>query len=178
VDLFAKHEAYTDKINAGVWYTVVDETTGLPLGGDEKPVRVLLASHRSNAVKKLQAKQNAHQLQMLRKKGLKGLTQDAIDDSRFSVLVVATLDWENVEWKGAKLACMPANVETVYKTVDWFADQVDRFIHEPSNFADEDEAEDAEVTELEEDHPLRPENLEPEGEPGSLERVVDEAVKN
>jgi len=122
-----------DVANQGAVMEVENPGTGEKLRNEKgELVTITLLGRDSDKLKKRQNELTNNVL----KKGFraKPATAEKTDDDRLTTLVLATVEWANVEAGGKVLDCSSENVRSIYKQLPWLAEQADAFIDDRANF--------------------------------------------
>jgi hypothetical protein len=117
------------------WMTIRHPRTGEPIGDQERPARICLASPQSERWQRLEKSYHA-QLRLARQNGQTVYTVDDVErfeQHRVQCYQAVTRDWQNIERNGEVLPCTPASMEWMYG-MKWIADQLLEFMSDVRNW--------------------------------------------
>ena len=148
-DLLQETQVYLDRVNEGVWMTVLHPATRSPWGEAEGRVACIrLLGLDSDILKKVQRDLENRTLMQMQKGGQKSggaITSAHMRERQLDLIVAATVDWKNIDWQGTSdVPCSPLKAREIYSNpkMDWLRRDVDNFIASPINFGG-DETEEA-----------------------------------
>ena len=105
-----------------------------PKTNESLGIKITVASPDSDKHRKLLQRAKNTNMQIMQRKGNKGITAEAVDESAMNVVVGSVLRWEGVTWGGTELECTEENVRQVFESLPWIKEQVDDFLNDRANF--------------------------------------------
>jgi hypothetical protein len=134
-------DKYKAAVNEGRWMQIVHPATAEVIGEDTGRIaRIRLLHKDSDTVVKIN-EQIINDMAIRYQRTGKNLHADALKQREVSILVAATVEWENIDWdEQENIPCTPNWAKKVYLALPWLRAQVDSYTSNAMNYGGEGES--------------------------------------